>query len=85
MTFNIEDNETNKNKWLQHAAKYWKDHKSKLASTYIFGEGDADGNRSPVGVYPYISQPIWDDFVKIRRSSEFQVNKCEFGPLMHMF
>ncbi len=55
-----------KKAWLKRAGRAWKDFKSDLANTYIYGDGDKEGNKTPVGVYPAIDEDTWQKFFKIR-------------------
>lgn len=68
------DDDKYKKAWLKGAGRYWKDFKSDLSVTYIYADGDQDGNKTPVGVYPAISEEIWQRFRNSRMDPQFLVS-----------
>ena len=74
MLFDIPDDEKLKNKWIAYAGTRWNSFKTALDTTYISGNGDTDGNKTPLNKYKYIDEETWLQFVKIRESPEFKVS-----------
>jgi hypothetical protein len=51
----------------------WKHLKAYLTNTYVIGNGDKDGNSTPILKYKYISEDQWNKFVKAPTTKEYLV------------
>ena len=47
----------------------WKQHKSTLVTEWM------NAGRNPVGYYPWVTQEVWDDYVALKSTEEFEVHK----------
>lgn len=71
--FDVPDDEEFKESWWAYIGLCWKQFKTRLTNTYVFGKGDKTGETTPFHKYSSISTETWTAFVKSRLTPEFVV------------